>query len=157
MVLDKNKFFVLFFWLVFIETVCASTAEEDRYIAEYSLGRLIFYHDQLVSYKDGGTNPFGTDKVYFEFEKEFEKAIRHLPENIRVDFLLSVFWHLGFHSSNQVEFQKLILSDCPEAFKERLKIFIDKESHLLRNERRLSRAKSLLNGLITLEENIKNK
>lgn len=124
-------------------------ADNSQYseVVANSVGRLVLLHDELTSYKHGGTNPFGVGQVYVEFEKTYTSVIKSLPEEHRVDFFMSSMWHLSFSESYLEQFELLIFEDCFNAFRARLGHFIATERQLNRSKIRLQIAEMVLRDL----------
>ena len=126
-------------------------ASDDKFMVQNSVGKLVLFHDSKYSYQKD-LNSLGSVEVFRELLKVYDKNIKNLPIPRRVDFFWSSMWHLELDGHSMVEFQKLVMKDCGEAFMKRLQIYIDKESELKRNKLRLSLSRKVLLGMKLIQE-----
>ena len=119
-------------------------------LLENSIGKLVLLHNKMFAYtKD--KNPFGSAKVFVEFQSMYEQHIKHLDTEERVNYFWFGMWHLDFDGHYMMQFQRMIHKDCKEAFVERLNHYIQVESELDRNKSRLFLSQQVLKGIKLLK------
>ena len=121
-------------------------SDSNTVLVEKNIGNLILFSDNQYSYQVD-LNPFGSAKVYDEFQRIYNKDIKGLPEADRINFLWSSMWHLGFDGHYMEQFQEIVFLDCGDEFVSRLEKYINNESELKRNKTKLHLSKKVLEGL----------
>lgn len=93
---------------------------------QMSIGSIVLEANRSRSYQDDLSQAgFGDGKTWAVFFDEYEKNIRDLPIDSRVEYLWFGMWFLKFGSHTGEKFTETVARDCPYEFTLKLRNFID--------------------------------
>ena len=142
---NKMKIFIIFLMVALIQIPLAYSSSYDE-LLESSVGKLLLLHDKKHSYQVD-LNSFGSAEVYKEFLEIYNREIKSLPKDYRINYFWAGMWHFGFDGHYMSEFQELIMQDCGKEFIDRLQEYVNKEKKLKRYKSRLYLSEKVLEGL----------
>ncbi|MCB1591094.1 MAG: hypothetical protein KDI90_01455 [Alphaproteobacteria bacterium] len=119
-----------FFLLLPITPQSALANQKDRAHTdrlEQSIGKIVRIANRDRSYQENSAHAyFGDGRTWAAFFDEYEKNIKNLPVDNRVEYLWFGMWFLKFGANPGEEFTETVAKDCPEEFTLKLKKFITK-------------------------------
>lgn len=147
----KKYFLTVFTFIVSLASFGVS-ADGDRRLAEIdtlelSVGKVILSVDSYLRYDHSDTNPFGIAQAFVTFKEEYQKNIKTLSVDHRVNYFWAGLWHLGLQGGYLTEFEELVLRDCANEFIKKLEHYVQIDEKLQRNKTRLMLSKIVLNDL----------
>lgn len=126
--------------------------QAEQEILERSLGKVILNADLHTRYEYSDTNPFGNAQAFVEFKKQYQKNIKNISVNLRVNYFWSALWHLGLQGGQLSQFEELVAMDCLDEFIEKLEQYVKIETNMQRNKTRLHLSSIVLDDLKRLKQ-----
>lgn len=73
---------------------------------------------------------WGDGEVWTFFFEEYEKNVKNLPVESRVEYLWFGMWFLELGADPGVQFTEIVIRDCPEEYSKKLRHFISRHKEL---------------------------
>jgi len=150
----KNYFLIVILILI---SSNASAGGSDEFIEasilERSVGKIVLSVDSYLRYDHSETNPFGIAQAFVTFRDEYNKNIKPLSVENRVNYFWAGLWHLSLQGGYLTEFEELVVNDCANEFVEKLSHYVGIEEKLKRDKTRLALSKIILSDLKRLKNN----
>ena len=109
--------------------VQAETQSDEK--LERSIGKIVRLANKARSYEENGMHAFwGDGEVWTLFFEEYEKNVKNLPIESRVEYFWFGMWFLKLGAGPSEQFTELVSRECPEEYSRKLKHFISRHKEL---------------------------
>lgn len=148
---------IIFTIVLNFSTYLMATENSDSKL-EQAIGKLAIFQHKELFYLNGKSTALSHVKINDFMQKQYAKEVSAMKVNDRVDYLWTAIWMTKPQGGELHRIAEIIVQTCCyDKFVGRLSAYIESETSVKRNKRKLKYAKSLKHSLVIIKKHTSSK